>query len=97
MQTHWIEVSFYHKLDKRWRFDFVEDSSAENPADMLTKTVISWGFTLPQLAFKKIDDEGTTLGGNINQTPSGRIVSIMVLDLVPHRLELWDVVLYFTI
>jgi len=35
------------------------------------------------LAFKKIDDEGTTLGGNVNQTPSRRIVSIMVLDLVP--------------
>jgi len=27
----------------------------------------------------------------------GHSVSIMVLDLVPHRLELWDVVLYFTI
>jgi len=38
---------------------------------------------LSQLAFKKIDDEGTTLGGgNVNQTPCGRIVSIMVLDLV---------------
>jgi len=24
-------------------------------------------------------------------------ISIMVLDLVSHRLELWDVVLYFTI
>jgi len=43
---------------------------------------------LSQLAFKKIDDEGTTLGGNVNQTPSERIVSIMVLDLVPHRLGL---------
>jgi len=32
-------------------------------------------------------DEGTTLGGNVNQTPSGRIVRIMVLNLVPHRLE----------
>ena len=36
---------------------------------------------MPQLAFEKIDDEGTTLGGNVNQTPSGRIVRIMVLDL----------------
>ena len=52
---------------------------------------------MPQLAFEKIDDEGTTLTGNVNQTPSGKLVSIMVLDLVPHRLELWDVVLYFTI
>jgi len=43
---------------------------------------------LPQLAFEKIDDEGTTLGGNVNQTSSGRIVSIMVLDLVSRRLEL---------
>jgi len=43
---------------------------------------------LSQLAFKKIDDEDTTVGGNVNQTPSGRIVSIMVLDLVPHHLEL---------
>jgi len=43
---------------------------------------------LPQLTFKKIDDEGTTLRGNVNQTPSVRIVSIMVLDLVPHRLAL---------
>ena len=58
---------------------------------------LSWGFALSQLAFKKIDDEDTTVGGNVNQTPSGRIVSIMVLDLVPHHLELWDVVLYFTI
>jgi len=59
--------------------------------------LLSWGFALSQLAFKKIDDEGTTLGGNVNQTPSERIVSIMVLDLVPHRLGLWDVVLYFAI
>jgi len=27
------------------------------------------------------------LGGNVNQTSSGRIISIMVLDLVPRRLE----------
>ena len=49
---------------------------------------------MPQLAFKKVDDESTTLGGSVNQTPSGRIVNIMVLDLVPHCLELWDVDLY---
>jgi len=30
---------------------------------------------LPQLAFEKVDDEGTTLGGNVNQTPSGRMFS----------------------
>jgi len=61
---------------------------AENPADMLTKTITktSLGFALPQLAFKKVDGEGTTLGGNVNQTPSERIVSIKVLDLVLHRL-----------
>jgi len=58
---------------------------------------LNWGFALPQLTFEKIDDEGNALGGNVNQTPSGRIVSIMVFDLVSHRLELWDVVFYFTI
>jgi len=30
----------------------------------------------------------TTLGDIVNQTPSGRIINIMVLDLVPHRLGL---------
>ena len=50
---------------------------------------------MPQLAFKKIDDEGITLGGNINKIPSGRIVSIMKFDLIPHRLVLLDVVFIF--
>ena len=44
---------------------------------------------------ENFDDKDTALGGNVNQTPSKRIVSIMVLDLFPHRLGLWDVVLYF--
>jgi len=52
---------------------------------MLTKIVTT---TKLRLYIKKIDDESTTLSGNVNQTPSERIESIMELDLVPRHLVL---------
>jgi len=53
---------------------------------MLIKIVTT--IKLSQLTFKKIDDEYTTLGGNVNQTSNERIISIMILNLISYCLVL---------